>query len=347
MEGSSGRVDHAARVGDVQRWNDVNEIPTDLGPTAITLGNFDGVHRGHRVVLNELVARARERELTPVAVTFDPHPIAVLRPEQAPAMLTSLDQRLRLISQVGLHGIFVMPFTLELAQWTPREFVERIFVERFRAELVVVGRDTRFGVKNSGDVETLRELGEEFGFEVLTLEDMGTAGESGPRWSSSLARQLIAEGDVSTAAEVLGRPHRVTGVVVHGDHRGRVLGFPTANLSPESEGLVPADGVYAGWLDRPTLSPEDPDSTLPAAISVGTNPTFDGTQRRVEAHVLDRDDLDLYDEVVSVEFIKLLRPTLKFDSVDDLLAQMREDVDECRRALSSMVPQSEGLSAQE
>lgn len=331
----------------MQRWNDVNEIPADLGPTAVTLGNFDGVHRGHRVVLNELVARARERDLAPVAVTFDPHPISVLRPEQAPAMLTSLDQRLRLISQVGLHGIFVMQFTPELAQWSPREFVQRIFVEKFRAELVVVGRDTRFGHKNSGDVDTLRELGEEFGFEVLALEDVGTAGENGPRWSSSLARQLIAEGDVAAAAEVLGRPHRVTGVVVHGDHRGRDLGFPTANLSPEAEGLVPADGVYAGWLDRPTLSPEDPDSTLPAAISVGTNPTFDGTQRRVEAYVLDRDDLDLYDEIVSVEFVKLLRPTLKFESVDDLLAQMRKDVDECRSALSSMVPQSEGLAAQE
>ena len=333
----------AARVGGVQRWNDVNEIPADLGPTAVTLGNFDGVHRGHRVVLNELVARARERDLAPVAVTFDPHPIAVLRPEQAPAMLTSLDQRLRLVSQVGLHGIFVMAFTLELAQWTPREFVERIFVEKFDAKLVVVGKDTRFGVKNSGDVDTLRELGEEFGFDVIALEDVGVHGEAEPRWSSSLARTLIAEGEVARAAEVLGRPHRVSGVVVHGDHRGRDLGFPTANLSPDSEGLVPADGVYAGWLDRPSLAPEDPDSTLPAAISVGTNPTFDGTQRRVEAYVLDRDDLYLYDELVSVEFVKLLRPTLKFDSVDELLTQMHEDVKQCREALSSMVPQTEGL----
>ncbi len=337
----------AARVGDVQRWNDVNEIPADLGPTAVTLGNFDGVHRGHRVVLNELVARARERDLAPVAVTFDPHPIAVLRPDEAPAMLTSLEQRLRLISQVGLRGILVMPFTHELAQWTPREFVQRIFVEKFRAQLVVVGKDTRFGVKNSGDVGTLRELGEEFGFEVLALEDMGVHGGDGPRWSSSLTRQLIAEGDVARAAEVLGRPHRVSGIVVHGDHRGRDLGFPTANLATDSEGLVPADGVYAGWLDRPTLSPEDPDSTLPAAISVGTNPTFDGTVRRVEAYVLDRDDLDLYDEYVSVEFVKLLRPTLKFDSVEALLEKMHEDVQECRRALSSIVPRSEGLAAQQ
>ncbi|MDO5696650.1 MAG: bifunctional riboflavin kinase/FAD synthetase [Dermatophilus congolensis] len=330
----------------MQRWNDVIEIPADLGPTAVTLGNFDGVHRGHRVVLNELVARASERDLLPIAVTFDPHPIAVLRPEQAPEMLTSLDQRLRLVSQVGLHGILVMPFTLELAQWTPREFVERIFVEKFAAKLVVVGKDTRFGVKNSGDVDTLRELGREFGFDVIALEDVGVHGEDGPRWSSSLSRQLIAEGDVAGAAEVLGRPHRVSGVVVHGDHRGRDLGFPTANLSPDAEGLVPADGVYAGWLDRPTLDPEDPDSTLPAAISVGTNPTFDGTERRVEAYVLDRDDLDLYDEMVAVEFVKLLRPTLKFESIDELITQMHQDVRDCRVALSTMVPQSEGLSAQ-
>ena len=211
------------------------------------------------------------------------------------------------------------------------------FVEALGAVAVVVGKDTRFGVRNSGDVDTLRELGETHGFEVLALDDIGE-GDTTTRWSSTQLRAELLEGSVAHAAQILGRPHRVTGTVVHGDHRGRELGYPTANLSQDHEGLVPADGVYAGWLLRLDVAPDDPDRTLPAAVSVGTNPTFDGQQRRVEAYVLDRTDLDLYGERVVVEFVDRLRPTLRFDGVDALVEQMAQDVDRCREILSAIVP---------
>jgi riboflavin kinase/FMN adenylyltransferase len=217
----------------------------------------------------------------------------------------------------------------------------------------VVGADTRFGHRNSGDVATLRELGAATGFEVEIVPEFGVArvvgdgsvgagvaagGDGARRWSSSWVRELLTQGDVARAAQVLGRPHRVTGVVVHGDHRGRELGYPTANLGPVVSGLVPADGVYAGWLLRPGLSADDPDSTMPAAVSIGTNPTFDGTQRRVEAYVLDRTDLDLYGESVALELVERLRPTERYDSVEALLEQMGQDVERCRTVLSSIVP---------
>jgi riboflavin kinase/FMN adenylyltransferase len=190
----------------------------------------------------------------------------------------------------------------------------------------------RFGHRNSGDVDTLRELGSRYGFEVLLIEDLGFLDDlhaSGRRWSSTWVRELLVDGDVETAAAVLGRPHRVTGVVVHGDHRGRELGYPTANLAQDAVGLVPQDGVYAGWM---TIPPSG-EQRLPVAISVGTNPTFDGHERRVEAYVLDRDDLDLYGQDVAVEFVRRLRPTLRFDGIEPLVAQMRLDVEQCRKAL--------------
>lgn len=325
----------------MQRWNDVTQIPADLDGSVVTLGNFDGVHRGHRAVLAEVVARAAAAGLTSVAVTFDPHPLAVLFPERAPDLITSLEHRLSLLEAAGIDAVFVMEFTRELATWSPERFVHDVFVEALGARAVVVGQDTRFGAGNSGDVQTLLELGEKYGFEVVTVIDQGDdefgVGQS-TRWSSTQVRGLLADGDVAGAAAVLGRPHRVSGVVVHGDHRGRDLGYPTANLEQHCAGLVPVDGVYAGWLLRPHLPESDPDRVLPAAISVGTNPTFDGTQRRVESYVLDRTDLDLYGESVTVEFVERLRPTLRFDSVDELLEQMAQDVAACRRILSTIVP---------
>lgn len=321
----------------MHRWNDVAQVPADLTGSVVTLGNFDGVHRGHRAVLTEVLARATSAGLTSVAVTFEPHPVAVLYPERAPAQITSLDHRLALLDAAGVDAVLVMEFTREFAQLTPEQFVEQTFVDALRAKVVVVGEDTRFGVRNSGDVQTLLELGERFGFEVVTVRDLGGEGQ-GSRWSSTQVRGLLAEGDVRGASAVLGRPHRVSGVVVHGDHRGRELGYPTANLESRCEGLVPADGVYAGWLVRPELPASDPDSTLPAAISIGTNPTFDGTVRRVEAYVLDRTDLDLYDEPVTIEFVERLRETLRFDSVDELLETMADDVRRARDILATIVP---------
>jgi riboflavin kinase/FMN adenylyltransferase len=318
------------------RWSDLSQIPQGYGPSVVTLGNFDGVHKGHRAVLATVVERARadgSEGAHAVAVTFDPHPVAVLHPERAPQIITSPEQRLDLLAATGLDAVLVMEFTHEFALWTPERFVVEVFVKALGASVVVVGEDTRFGVRNSGDVNTLRRLGEEHGFEVLTLTDIGEGG----RWSSSRVRALVVAGDVAASAEILGRPHQVSGEVVHGDHRGRELGYPTANLSQQSVGLIPADGVYVGRLIRPSLPERDLDRALPAAISIGTNPTFAGTQRRVEAHVLDRTDLDLYGETVVFEFIERLRPTEKFDSIEGLLLQIADDVERARAVLSSTV----------
>ncbi|MCU1538027.1 MAG: riboflavin kinase [Humibacillus sp.] len=328
-------------MGAVDRWHGIDDIPADLGPTVVTLGNFDGVHRGHREVLTRVVREASLRGAAPVAVTFDPHPVAVLYPDRAPAAVTSLDQRLDALESVGLAATLVLEFTRDFAQQTPEEFVRRTFVEALGAVAVVVGRDTRFGVRNSGDVDTLRELGTRHGFEVVILDDVGDSGADAveaTRWSSTQLRAELLEGSVAHAAQILGRPHRVTGTVVHGDHRGRELGYPTANLSQDHEGLVPADGVYAGWLLRLDRDLDAADRSLPAAVSVGTNPTFDGQQRRVEAYVLDRTDLDLYGERVAVEFVERLRPTLRFDGIEPLIEQMAQDVARCREILSTVVP---------
>lgn len=329
----------------MQVWHDLAEAAEALthgvgerGSTSsvVTIGNFDGVHRGHQAVLGRVVSLARADGRAAVAVTFDPHPAQVHRPEDAPELLTGLADRLDLIAATGLDAVLVLPYTLELAALTPDEFVARYLVEALHARTVVVGHDVRFGKGNSGNLATMVELGGTHGFEVVAVDDIGlsrlrTPGGSA-RWSSSAARLLLAEGDVAGAADILGRPHRVRGVVVHGDARGRQLGFPTANLGGIS-GMVPADGVYAGRLLRPTLADEHPDRELPAAVSVGTNPTFDGVDRRVEAYVLDRDDLDLYDEEVVVELVDRLRPTLKFDGVDALIRQMHDDVDRARELL--------------
>lgn len=320
----------------MERWNDLGDVPEGFGPSVVTLGNFDGVHAGHRAVLGEVVTRARAQGGQAVAITFDPHPLQVLHPERAPQLITSLRQRLELMASTGLDAVLVMGFTRELATWSPERFVRRVMVEALGAATVVVGRDTRFGHRNSGDVETLRQLGADLGFEVDVIGDR--VPESGERrWSSSWVRELLLAGEVAEAAEVLARPHRLAGEVVHGDHRGRELGFPTANLGTPVEGLVPADGVYAGWMLRRDLPDDHPDRLLPAAVSIGTNPTFDGVSRRVEAYVLDRTDLDLYGELVALEVVARLRSTERFDSVEALVAQMHEDVEACRRVLGHVV----------
>lgn len=329
--------------GPVQRWNDLSDVPSGSGPSAVTIGNFDGVHRGHRAVLGRLADAARARGLSAVAITFDPHPLAVLHPDRAPVALTTLDHRVELLAQTGLDAVLVMEFTRELATWSPQRFVDEVLVGALDARLVVVGRDMRFGHRNAGDVHTLRELGEQRGFEVELVDDIGSVrapgdDAGGGRWSSTWVRRLVEAGDVETAADVLGRPHRVAGRVVHGDHRGRELGYPTANLGPDAVGLVPADGVYAGRLVRLDLPQDAADHRLPAAVSIGTNPTFDGVERRVEAYVLDRDDLDLYGERVGVEFVRRLRATLRFDGVAALVDQMHADVEQCRAVLGAGTP---------
>lgn len=335
----------------VQRWNDLGDVPSDLTGSVVAIGNFDGVHRGHRAVLDRLVGIARERGCLGVAITFDPHPVRVLRPDEAPVPLTTLEHRLELMAGTGLDATLVLPFTHELATWSPERFVDDVLVRALRVRAVVVGRDIRFGHHNSGDLRTMRELGAQKGFDVLVIDDVGDPSAGGPqggpgaapsthatpRWSSTWLRRVIAEGDVEAAARVLARPHRVTATVVHGDHRGRELGYPTANLGPDAVGAVPADGVYAGWLAQLDLPEDSADRRLPAAISVGTNPTFDGKERRVEAYVLDRKDLDLYGRRVAVEFVARLRPTLRFEGIEPLLVQMAQDVRRCREVLE-LVP---------
>jgi riboflavin kinase/FMN adenylyltransferase len=321
----------------VHRWTDPAHTPDELSPCVATFGNFDGVHLGHKAVLSRLVAEGSERGLPAVAVTFDPHPAALFHREKGLPLITPDAQRDELLADTGIDGLLVLDFTHEFAQQTAEEYIRHTFVETLQARAIVVGEDTQgFGRGYTGDVGTLRELGEALGFDVVVLEDLGD--EVDPRWSSSAVRHHLAGGEVADAARILGRPHKVVGTVVHGAHRGRDLGYPTANLSQDALGLVPSDGVYAGWLTRLDLEPSDVQRTLPAAISVGTNPTFDGTVRTVEAYVLDRDDLDLYDERVSVEFVEHIRPTLRFDSIEDLLAAMAGDIEQCRRVLTSIVP---------
>ncbi|MGL5816801.1 MAG: bifunctional riboflavin kinase/FAD synthetase [Phycicoccus sp.] len=319
----------------MHRWSDASQTPAALRPCVASLGNFDGVHRGHKAVLAALVEAGRRLDLPAVVVTFDPHPVAVLRPERAPELIAPGRTREDLIAASEVDGLLVIDFTAEFARQSPEDFVRSVLVRDLDVRAVVVGTDTRFGYRNSGDVSTLADLGRQIGFEVIALDDVG----DGDRFSSTAVRRLLGEGDVAEAARILGRPHRVVGTVVHGNHRGRGLGYPTANLAADSEGLVPREGVYAGWLTRVDLPTDAPDRTMPAAVSVGTNPTFDTDDRRtVEAYVLDRDDLDLYDERVLVEFTAHVRPTMRFESVDELTEAMAGDVARCRELLAKVVP---------
>lgn len=259
-----------------------------------------------------------------MALTFDPHPRAVHDPNSPTPLIMSLKTRLDAMATTGLDAVLVATYDPLLYNLTAEEFVVEYLVDRLGAVEVVVGEDFRFGRGNEGDVQTLLQLGKRHNFSVAMVTDISAP--SGRRWSSSWVRQLLDEGKVDEVAEVLGSPYRLVGTVQHGEKRGRELGFPTANLYAGEGVLSPADGVYAGWLVRDVPGHAQAQEFLPAAISVGTNPQFDGTQRTVEAHVLGRDDLDLYDQQVAVVFTKFLRPMLKFESVDELLAQMDEDI---------------------
>ncbi|MGI8522933.1 MAG: bifunctional riboflavin kinase/FAD synthetase [Nocardioides sp.] len=311
---------------DPRIWRSVDEVPADLEATVVVVGNFDGVHLGHRHV----VGRARELagvRLRVVAVTFDPHPMAVLRPEHAPSTLTDLPERAALLAGVGVDDVLALPFDRAMAAWSPDEFVTRVLVDALHAEMVVVGANFRYGARAAGDVASLMASGEQQGF---TVE--GIPLDGGPQvWSSTYVRTCLASGDVEGAAEALGRPFAVHGVVVRGEQRGRALGFPTANVPTAAMTAAPADGVYAGWLRR-----RDTGEVFPAAISVGTNPTFDGErERRVEGYVLDRDDLELYDVDVEVSFVARIRGMVRFDSVDALVETMKGDVEHAREILEA------------
>ncbi|HHW83048.1 MAG TPA: bifunctional riboflavin kinase/FAD synthetase [Actinomycetales bacterium] len=299
-------------------WDGVGEVP-DLTGSVVTIGMFAGMHRGHQEVVRETVDQARRLAVPSVAITFTPHPVVVHHPDRELIQLASSAQRVANLAAAGLDAVLLISYDLDFAASSPEDFVREYLVEVLRARAVVVGEDARFGHKNSGDAHLMREIGEKYGFTTTIVTDIRDP-ISGRRWSSTWVREALAEGDVATAGMVLGRPHSVRGEVVHGAKRGRELGYPTANLETEAIGVVPADGVYAGWL-------VDGGTRYPAAISVGTNPHFDGVHRTVEAHVIGRRDLDLYGHVVTVEFTDYLRPMMTFDGLDGLLTQMAADVD--------------------
>ncbi|MFD4661215.1 bifunctional riboflavin kinase/FAD synthetase [Kitasatospora sp. NPDC058444] len=308
----------------MQRWRGLEEIPGNWGRSVVTIGSFDGVHRGHQLIIGRAVERARELGIPAVVVTFDPHPREVIRPGSHPPLLAPHPRRAELIAELGVDAVLVLPFTTEFSKESPETFVRQVLVDALHARVVIEGPNFRFGHRAAGDVALLGELGraDDFEVEVIDLQVCGTAGDGEP-FSSSLTRRLVESGDMAGAGEVLGRPHRVEGVVVRGAQRGRELGYPTANVETVPHSAIPADGVYAGWLTAQ-------DERMPAAISVGTNPTFDGTARTVEAYAIDRVGLDLYGLHVAVDFLAYLRGMEKFDSIDALLDRMADDVKRAR-----------------
>ena len=311
-------------------YQTLSEVPAGFGPSAVAIGKFDGVHAGHRRVIDALLTVAAERSLTSTIVTFDRHPLRLLRPELCPPPLVSNAQKVERLAESGVDATLMLAFDLPFSQLSPEQFVRGILVDALNARVVMVGSDFRFGVRGSGTVETLRELGAQHGFEVHVIEDvvaprLATAGEteSTRRASSTWIRELLAEGDVAEAAVVLGHIPSVRGIVVKGAQRGRELGFPTANLSPGMEGYIPRDGVYAAWfwVDGRRYG---------SAVSIGNNPTFDGVpDKQVEAHLLD-EDIDLYGKTVEVSFVEYIRGQVKYSTIEALIEQIADDEEKVR-----------------
>jgi riboflavin kinase/FMN adenylyltransferase len=287
--------------------------------TVVVIGVFDGVHKGHQALLNRAKEIADGRPI--VALTFDPHPRTVFAPDSVPPMLTTLADRVELLKIHNADQVAVMKFNEQFAAMSPEDFVKNILVDQLHVSTVIVGKNFTYGAKAAGNVDSLIKDGLKYNFTVDVQE---LAGGEEPI-SSSRIRNLVMEGKVEEARDLLSRPHRLDGVVVHGEKRGREIGYPTANIGKIDGQTIPADGIYAGWLTVGI-------NFWPAAISIGTNPTFEGDRgRQVEAYALDQQGLDLYDKAASVEFGWYLRPTLKFNGLDELLVQMKKDCDEARR----------------
>ena len=296
---------------------------SELGATAVTIGKFDGIHRGHSALIEELLAVAKQHELTSVLVTFDRHPDALLNPTNLKWPLIGPHQKAELVAAAGVEALVTLTFDDDLAKLTAEQFIQEVLVDRLQVKIVIVGEDFRFGAGGAGDVTLLRDLGQQLGFEVRVIPSATVAGV---KVSTSAIRGLLDEGNVAKAAELLGRTHTTVGEVEHGLKIGRTIGFPTANMSREAEGYLPLDGVYAGWLIADGVR-------YPAAHSVGINETFQAVPRLVESHVLDRKDLDLYDKVVTLEYVDFVRPSAKFDGVDSLVAEINRDLDKIRLIL--------------
>ena len=315
----------------MQVLRDQARCPAPPEGTVVTIGAYDGVHLGHRTVIGLVRRRAAQRELRSAVVTFDRHPASVVRPESAPRLLTDLEQKLELLAQTGIDYCLVITFDEARSQEAAEDFVEEILVDCLNARDVVVGEDFHFGHRRAGNVPLLRKLGAELGFEVEGLELVGPDGHPGGEdvlVSSTRIRHALVEGEVTAANGLLGRDYEVRGVVARGDKRGRELGFPTANVSVPGDILLPADGIYAGWFERPD------GSVHPSAIYLGRRPTFyvEAHVSLLEAHLLDFDG-DLYDEHVKVRFVARVREDRTFDSVEALVEQTRRDVDRVRDIL--------------
>ena len=304
-------------------WTSVDQIDPDFPATAVTIGKFDGVHLGHQTLLADLVEVSEEHGIASVVLTFDRHPDALLNPKAVKPAITGPIQKQYLLREAGVDAILTLAFDEALAALSPEEFVKQVLVDGLKARWVLVGEDFRFGAEGAGDGETLRELGAKYGFRVTVVPPVVVDGEV---VSTTLVRDYLDRGNIAKTTELLGRPHLTTGVVEHGLKIGRTIGFPTANMSRDAEGYLPVDGVYAGWLYAD-------DERYPAALSVGINETFQAVPRLIEAHVIDRTDLDLYDKVVSLEYVEYVRPAAKFDGVESLVAEINRDLDKCRQIL--------------
>jgi riboflavin kinase/FMN adenylyltransferase len=300
-------------------YDGIESVPAGFGPSAVTVGKFDGIHLGHRSVFQQLCDRADAAGLIPTVVTFDRNPLSLIRPEEAPPALTSPAQKAELLAEAGIAVTVMLHFTWEFAALSPEDFVRRILVDALDAKLVLAGADFKFGENNSGDLDALRGFGEKYGFAVELIDDLRRDDGGGKRRASSTwIRELLAAGRVREAGELLGHAPAIRSRVVHGEQRGRELGYPTANLDPQIEGMLPADGVYAAWA---TVDGE----RYGAAVSIGNNPTFDGIpQHQVEAHLLDQ-TLDLYDTTIELAFVDRVRGMQKFASADELATQMGAD----------------------
>ena len=311
----------------MQLFEGLATVPRDFGPSAVTIGKFDGVHAGHLAVIGELKAAAAERGLLATVVTFDRHPLSLLAPDKCPEALVSNKKKTELLEAAGVDATLVLAFDRAFSEQQPVDFVKSVLVDALHASVVFVGEDFRFGVRGSGDVALLDSLGREYGFEVRHIREIVVeTGAAGQRASSTWIRQLLDAGDVADAAGPLGRLHSIRSTVVHGEQRGRSLGYPTANLSPDLEGFIPRDGVYAAWA---TIDGQ----RHGAAVSIGNNPTFEGVpQKQVEAHLLDHTE-DLYGKTIELEFVDYIRSMNKFDSAAALADQMRVDEERIRDIL--------------
>ena len=302
----------------------LNSLPADLGSTVVTIGKFDGIHLGHQALLAKTLDLAEDHMLVPTVVTFDRHPGSYLSQENSPLPVIGPKQKSELLDESGIELLVTLAFDETLALSSPEVFVREVLVNALAAKAVVVGDDFRFGAGQQGDVHTLRALGLELGFVVHTVPAVEVAGV---RVSTTHIRNLLEQGDVVQAAKFLGRLHSTRGEVEHGLKIGREIGFPTANISRLAEGFLPLDGVYAGWLYS------DGERHV-AALSVGKNETFEAVPRLLEVHVIDTQGLDLYDKVVNVEYVEFIRPALKFDGVESLVAEINRDLDKIRTILS-------------